>query len=121
MRERSLRARVTVVAVVLLSTIAVSMSSASAASAFSESYGFYEVGNNGYVQSAGAHTFYWNSGAGSNDGRLACQLFQKEGSVNEVEHGNGGCTVLYFGGAYVWARVYNESGVSEVIGGEAET
>jgi len=121
MRERSIRTRAAAVGAALLSVLAVSLGTASAASAFSESFGFYEVGNNGFVQSAGAHTFYRNSGAGSNGGRLACQLFQKEGSVNEVEHGNGGCTVLYFGGAFVWARVYNESGVSEVIGGEAET
>jgi len=96
---------------------AVGLSTAAAASAFSEAYGFYEVGNNGYVQSAGAHTFFINFGAGG--GRLACQLFN--GNVNEVEHGNGSCGVVYGGGQYVWARVYNESGGTERVGGEAET
>jgi hypothetical protein len=120
MRDRSIRARVMVVGAALLSAMALSMSAASAASAFSESYGFYEVGNDGYVQSGGAHTFWWNDGAASIGGTLACQLFNHEG-VNNVEHGSGGCTVLYYGGAYVWGRVYNEAGKSQVIGGEAET
>jgi len=93
---------------------------AAVALAFSEQYGFYEIGNNGYVQSAGAHTFTLNFGAGSNGGRLACQLFNSKGA-NEVAHGNGSCGVSYGGGQFVWARVYNESGVSETVGGEAET
>ena len=38
-----------------------------------------------------------------------------------MEHGSGTCAVLYSGGAYVWARVYNEAGFSQVIGGEAGT
>jgi hypothetical protein len=120
MRERSIRAHLAVIATALLSAVALSMTTASAASAFSESYGFYEVGNNGFVQSTGAHTFFWNNGAANKGGTLACQLFNHEGT-NEVEHGNGGCTVFYYGGKFVWARVYNESGGSQVIGGEAGT
>ncbi len=96
------------------------LSTASVASAFSEAYGFYSVGNNGYVQSAGAHTFIFNAGAGSTGGQLACQLFNSKGA-NNVEHGNGSCSVFYGGGEYVWARVYNETGGTEEIGGQAET
>jgi len=103
----------------LAAALAVGLSTAAAASAFSESYGFYAIGNNGYVQSKNAHTFKFNTGAGSNGGRLACQLFN--GTVNEVGHGNGGCGVFYGGGQFVWARVYNQSGVTETVGGEAET
>lgn len=92
---------------------------AQSALAFSEQYGFVKVGNNGYVQSGGAHTFLFNTGVGENNGKLACQLFNSK--VNEVGHGNGACTIAYGGGEFVWARVYNQSGVTEVIGGEAET
>jgi len=119
--RRLLRARSMALAVAALCVGAVSMGTASAASAFSETYGFFEVGNNGFVQSAGAHTFFFNNGGAGVGGKLACQLFQKEGSVNEVEHGNGGCTVLYGGGQFVWARVYNQAGFSQLIGGEAGT
>jgi hypothetical protein len=104
----------------LAAALAVGLSTAAAASAFSESYGFYPIGNNGYVQSAGAHTFVFNAGAGSTGGRLACQLFNSKGD-NEVAHGNGSCTVFYGGGQYVWARVYNQTGGTETVGGEAET
>jgi hypothetical protein len=115
-----LRARLTVLVAALTATVAVGLSTAAAASAFSEAYGFYAVGNNGYVQSAGAHTFVFNFGAGKNSGRLACQLFN-DINANEVGHGDGSCGVFYGGGEYVWARVYNESGVTEEIAGEAET
>jgi hypothetical protein len=112
--------RATVLAISLAATFALALGSASAASAFSESYGFYEVGNNGYVQSAGAHTFFYNNGAAGVGGTLACQLFNSNG-VNNVTHGSGSCTVLYGGGQFVWARVYNEAGFKQVIGGEAGT
>ena len=111
--------RVTVLAISLAATFALALGSASAASAFSESYGFYEVGNNGYVQSAGAHTFFYNNGAAGVGGTLACQLFNSK--VNNVEHGSGSCTVLYGGGQFVWARVYNQAGFKQEIGGEAGT
>jgi hypothetical protein len=119
--RRSLHARVTAVSGALLTALALCMTTASAAWAFNEPYGNYEVGNGGYVQSAGAHTFYYTNGGASVGGTLACQLFQKAGSVNNVEHGNGACTVTYFGGEFVWARVYNEAGISQVIAGEAGT
>lgn len=93
---------------------------AAAAWAFTEAYGFVAVGNNGYVQSGGAHTFVFNTGVGETGGKLACQLFNNNG-VNEVGHGNGSCAAVYGGGQFVWARVYNQSGATEVIGGEAET
>lgn len=115
-----IRARLMILVASLAAALTVGLSTAVAASAFSESYGFYSVGNNGYVQSASAHSFIFNTGAGQTGGRLACQLFNTKG-VNEVEHGNGACAVFYGGGAFVWARVYNQSGASEVIGGEAET
>jgi hypothetical protein len=117
---RSFRAHVTVATAALFSVLALGMTQASAASAFSESYGFFEVGNGADVQSAGAHTFWWNNGAANKSGTLACQLFNHSGA-NVVEHGNGGCTVTYFGGEFVWARVYNQTGGPEVIGGEAGT
>jgi hypothetical protein len=119
--KRSLRARVTLLAASILSAAALTMTTASAASAFSEPYGNVEVGNGGFIQSGGAHTFKWNDGGGTHGGTLACQLFQKEGSVNEVEHGNGACSVTYFGGQFVWARVYNQSGSGERLVGEAGT
>ena len=113
------RTRLTILLAVFLSALVVAFATAASALAFSEQYGFYAIGNNGYVHSAGAHTFILNYGGGSNGGRLACQLFN--GTVNNVEHGNGSCAVGYGGGEYVWARVYNESGVTETVGGEAET
>jgi hypothetical protein len=115
-----LNRRLTVMIASLVAALAVALVMASAALAFSESYGFYEVGNNGYVQSEAAHTFVVNYGGAGKGGTLACQLFNHSG-VNNVEHGSGGCTVLYGGGAYVWARVYNEAGFSQLIGGEAIT
>lgn len=115
-----LRTRLTIFVASLATALAAGLSTAAAASAFSESYGGYSIGNNGYVQSAGAHTFVFNVGAGSTGGRLACQLFNEKGA-NEVGHGNGSCSVFYGGGQYVWARVYNETGGSETVGGEAET
>jgi len=112
--------RLAVMATSLLAAVAVALSTASAAAAFSEAYGFEQVGNNGYIQSAGAHTFIVNYGGAGVGGTLACQLFNHNG-VNNVEHGSGGCTVTYLGGAYVWARVYNEAGFTQLIGGEAQT
>jgi hypothetical protein len=105
---------------VLISLLFAGLGMAARASAFSEYYGYYEIGNNGYVQSANAHTFLANTGAGSTGGRLACQLFNNI-NANEVSHGNGSCSVFYGGGEYVWARVYNETGATETVGGFAET
>jgi hypothetical protein len=115
-----LRTRLAILLAAFLSALAVGLSTAASALAFSEQYGFYLISNNSYVQSAGAHTFKLNFGAGSNGGQLACQLFNSKGA-NNVAHGNGSCGVAYGGGEFVWARVYDQSGVSETVGGEAET
>lgn len=90
--------------------------------AFEESYGKAVVcGSNCFIQSAGAHTFTYNAvSALKGTAYLACQLFQKEGSVNHVEHGGGFCTVTS-GGQFVWARGYNQSGHEEFIAGLAST
>jgi hypothetical protein len=114
----STRVKRTVVA--LAATWGSALALAPATLAFSESYGPATVGNNGWIQSGGAHTFIFNEGAGSNGGQLACQLFNSKG-VNAVTHGNGVCSEVYGGGQFVWARVYNESGVTETIAGFAET
>ncbi len=113
--------RLTVLAASLAAASVLALSTAGAASAFSEGYGGDEIcGSNCYIQSGGAHTFYFNEG-GSNSGSpyLACQLFN--GNHNEVSHGYGYCVVYYGGGEYVWARVYNQSGTSHVISGYAGT
>jgi hypothetical protein len=115
-----LRNRPVILIAALVSLLFAGLGMAAQASAFSESYGDYEIGNNGYVQSANAHTFLANEGAGSTGGRLACQLFNSNGA-NEVTHGNGSCSVFYGGGEYVWARVYNETGATETVSGYAET
>lgn len=70
-----LRTRLRIFVSALVTALVVALVSAAGALAFYEQYGFYSIGNNGYVQSAGAHTFTLNFGAGSNGGRLACQLF----------------------------------------------
>ena len=112
------RPRITAAAFAVAAALA--LAAAPAALAFSESYGPATVGNNGWVQSGGGHTFRLNEGGGSTGGRLACQLFNSKG-VNEVAHGGGFCDVGYGGGEFVWARVYNESGATETIAGFAET
>lgn len=112
--------RIAAVLASIVTACGLGMCLADPATAFSEAYGFHEVGNGGYVESAGAHTFWWNDGGAGTGGRLACQLLNKSG-VDEVEHGEGGCTVFYFGGAFVWARVYNEAGFTQLISGEAGT
>jgi hypothetical protein len=90
--------------------------------AFGESYGGGAIcGNNCYVQSASAHTFIYNEGASlEGSPALACQLFNSKGA-NEVTHGSGFCSVTYFGGQFVWARVYNQSGSTFRVAGFAET
>jgi hypothetical protein len=115
-----LRTRPVILLAALASLLLAGLGTAAQASAFSETYGFYEIANNGYVQSANAHTFLTNAGAGSTGGRLACQLFNSK-NANEVAHGNGSCSVFYGGGEFVWARVYNETGATEQVGGVAET
>jgi hypothetical protein len=112
-------------AVVLLATLAVLGAGAGLPSpvgaTFSETYGGSNIcGSNCYVQSANAHTFNYNEGFSSSGGpALACQLFN--GTVNQVSHGSGVCSVTYFGGQFVWARVYNQSGATHQVFGYAET
>lgn len=109
----------------LLATLAVLGAAAAlpadAGATFSETYGGVNVcGSNCYVQSANAHTFNYDEGWSSSGGpALACQLFN--GTVNQVSHGVGRCSVTYFGGQYVWARVYNQSGATYRVYGYAET
>ncbi len=115
-----LKARIAVCIALTASVSVTALAVAQPAAAFSEQYGFVSVGNGGFVQSAGAHSFDFNTGAGEKGGQLACQLFNSKG-VNEVGHGSGVCSIFYGGGEFVWARVYNQTGTTEVIGGEAET
>jgi len=112
--------RPTVLAISLAAACVLALSTAGAASAFSEGYGGYSIcGSNCYIQSGNAHTFYFNEGSSTGSPYLACQLFN--GGHNEVSHGYGYCDVYYFGGEYVTARVYNQSGTSHVVGGYAGT
>jgi hypothetical protein len=95
---------------------------AAQAPAYYEYYGQYNICGSGcYVQSSGAHTFYYNSGQSElTSTRLACQL-RNDSGVNNVSHGFGNCSVTYSGGQYVWARVYNQSGGTDFVGGFATT
>jgi hypothetical protein len=92
------------------------------AAAFSEFYGGGSLcGSNCYIQSANAHTFLLNEGwTEGGTPTLACQLFNSKGT-NEVGHGSGYCNIYYFGGEFVWARVYNQSGSTHTTTGYAET
>jgi hypothetical protein len=93
-----------------------------AAATFSEFYGGGSIcGSNCFIQSAGTHTFALNEGwTEGGSPALACQLFNSKG-INEVSHGGGFCDIAYFGGQFVTARVYNQSGASHVVNGFAET
>jgi hypothetical protein len=108
--------------IVSLSLVSFTFAPTAAWAAFSEFYGGVSIcGSNCYVQSAGAHTFIVNEGwTGVGTPALACQLFNTKG-VNEVTHGSGFCNVHYFGGAFVSARVYNQSGKPYTVTGYAET
>jgi hypothetical protein len=119
--RKLLRARLTVLAICIAAAFVLALSTAAAALAFSEGYGGGAIcGSNCYVQSGGAHTFYFNEGASAGSPYLACQLFNSA-NANEVTHGYGYCDVFYGGGEYVWARVYNQSGSTHAVGGYAET
>jgi hypothetical protein len=120
--RKSLRVRLAALAASVVASLLLSLATAGAASAFSESYGGYEIcGSNCYIQTAAGHTFDVNEGASrSGEPYLACQLFNT-GNANEVAHGYGYCVVFYFGGEYVVGRVYNQSGSPHVISGYAET
>ena len=115
-----LRAAATLALAIGASVVAGAASPARAA--FSEYFGGYSIcGSNCYVQSGAAHTFVLDEGSsGSGSPALACQLFNGRG-VNDVSHGYGYCQVYYFGGAFVTARVYNQSGSTRTVYGYAET
>jgi hypothetical protein len=72
------------------------------------------------LSTAGAAFYFNEGGSASGSPYLACQLFNSA-KANEVSHGYGYCDVYYFGGEYVWARVYNQSGSTHAVGGFAET
>jgi len=121
MRKLLRTRRLTVLATSLVAAFVLALSTAAVASAFSEGYGGGEIcGSNCYIQSGGAHTFYFNEGSARGEPYLACQLFNTN-HANEVTHGYGYCDVFYYGGEYVTARVYNQSGTSHVVSGYAET
>jgi hypothetical protein len=115
------RVRVGMVAALASFSLMLAAALPSGAFAFSEFYGGGSLcGSNCYIHSAGAHTFVINEGwSETGSPTLACQLFN--GSVNEVSHGSGFCGVNYFGGAFVWARVYNQSNKTYVVTAYAET
>jgi len=109
----------------LLSAVAVAVAIGAAlpavASAYQDNYGDYNIcGNNCYIETHAAHTFYVNTGHSVGMATyLACQLFQKAGSVNVVRHGYHDCLVDYYGGQYVWGRVYNQTGFTDRVAGSA--
>jgi hypothetical protein len=120
-RKRRLSGGVAVTVVAFLCVVA-----AAFGYGFEEEYGHKTVCSNGcYIQSAGAHTFVYNSGwhTGTGEPYLACQLYNGEGE-NVVENETGTCNVKRGNnGKYVWARVYDESGGSgsEGLAGWAHT
>jgi hypothetical protein len=120
MSSRSWRGRVAALATLVALSAGAALPSS--ALAFNEYFGGGSLcGSNCYIQSGGAHTFILDEGwSSSGSPALACQLFNEKG-VNEVTHGGGYCNVGYFGGAYVWARVYNQSGGGYTVTGYAET
>jgi hypothetical protein len=109
-------------AAVLFALCVACVGAPSASASFSEYYGGKSLcGSNCYIQSAAAHTFVVDEGwAEGGSPALACQLFNSK-SANEVTHGAGYCIVYYFGGEYVWGRVYNQSNKTFVVTGFAET
>jgi hypothetical protein len=118
--SKLLRTRLTGLGICIAVAFVLALSTAGGAFGFSEGYGGYGIcGSNCYIQSGGAHTFYFNEGGSTGSPYLACQLFN--GAHNEVSHGYGYCNLFYGGGEYVWARVYNQSGSTHVVGGYAET
>jgi hypothetical protein len=117
------RARLATLAMMASAAVAVGAAVPAGASAsFAEFYGGYSIcGSNCYIQSEGAHTFYYNEAlAKGGSPYMACQL-TNFGSVNEVTHGYGTCYEYYFGAAYVWARAYNKGGNYYAVIGYATT
>jgi hypothetical protein len=89
---------------------------------YDEDYGGISVNaGGGYVESAGAHAFVFNSTAIANSGYLACQLFQKSGGYNLVDHAYGQCGQVATPDDFKWARGYNQSHSAAVVFGYAKT
>jgi hypothetical protein len=89
---------------------------------YGEDYGGNSVNaGGGYVESAGAHAFVFNSTAIDNSGYLACQLFQKSGGYNLVDHAYGQCGQKATPDDFKWARGYNQSRSAAVVFGYAKT
>jgi hypothetical protein len=109
-------------AVASLAVVAVFSFVAAAYAFYDEDYGGNAVNpGGGYVESSGAHAFVFNSTAIANSGYLACQLFQKSGGYNLVDHAYGQCTQNATPDDFKWARGYNESGSAAAVFGYAKT
>jgi hypothetical protein len=106
---------------ILAAAVAASLICTSSAAAYSDFYGGW-VCSGCYAESSGAHTFNDNYGDSIGSATyLACQLFNHVGTANVVTHAYQHCRVRYFGGAYVWARVYVQSAFGDNVGGSAFT
>jgi hypothetical protein len=115
-RRRQARAVTSLAVVALLGFVS------AAYALYDEDYGGNSVPNGGgYVESAGAHAFVFNSTAIANSGYLACQLFQKSGGYNLVDHAYGQCGQVATPDDRKWARGYNQSGSAAVVFGYAKT
>ncbi|MDX6719801.1 MAG: hypothetical protein QOJ63_2055 [Solirubrobacteraceae bacterium] len=89
---------------------------------YDEDYGGNTVSaGGGYVESAGAHAFVFNSTAIANSGYLTCQLVKKSGGYNLVDHAYGQCTQNATPDDFKWARGYNQSGSAAAVFGYAKT
>jgi hypothetical protein len=85
------------------------LGSAATASAYYETFSG-DRANNSYIQNPHhAHSFTYLSGDSPSIITLACQLFNYSGQ-NSVTHGTSECSLGILPGAYVYARVYNQSG-----------
>jgi hypothetical protein len=92
-----------------------------AALAYTDNMGPARLSTNGYIQTPGAHTFKQAVGTSVGSATaLACQL-RNDSGVNIVNHGNGSCWALWYGSAYVWGRVYNQSAFADTVSGWAAT
>jgi hypothetical protein len=116
MRNRRLRA-----CVLLVGTLLASFGVTTAAVAYTDTMGPAGLSPGSYIQTPGAHTFKQSVGSSVGSATsLACQL-RNDSGVNIVDHGTGSCWALWYGSAYVWGRVYNQSAFSDTVSGWAST
>jgi hypothetical protein len=116
LRRRRARAAASLAVVAVFSFVA------AAYALYDEDYGGNTVSaGGGYVESAGAHAFVFNSTAIANSGYLACQLVKKSGGYNLVDHAYGQCTQNATPDDFKWARGYNQSGSATAVFGYART